>query len=560
MGYKFLYFIAVTTLFLSSCRSYGPESTFKEQSEKRPLPKSLDSVEQPILQLDTLLEIKDFNKNISDADIRKWIHFLSQEKMSGRRAGSEYEKLMQTNIEQAFKDWGITPAFGDTYRHEFSFVDKIEIGKSNSLTFQFKKNGKSFPRASRLIISQDYEPYVFSKNAVVELSNITFVGYGISAPAMGTRVRYNSYENVDIKNKWVVLFDGAPEQIASDFREQLLPYARIEHKALIAAKRGAKGILLIGISPKVDLIKHSKDLQGIALPLPVVVVGRNVAESIFKAEDLNIFEIEKKIKSGEEIISFDFSDVQAQAQVELIPRVKKAHNIVGKINGNNPKASALIVGAHGDHLGLDTQGQAFLGADDNASGVAAVMELAQDFAYLKKSQPKIFQKDIYFAIWSAEELGNLGSAEFVREADINFSASLNFDMIGRYRGNLYVQGLASADNWKPLVRESEIMSGLHFELIDDPYAPTDSVSFYEAQIPSLNFYSGAHSDYHAISDTADKINFEGIRRTAMAAKFILLQLSAQKKDFLKYQDYLLFFKQQLREEKKKLEPSLMDSF
>lgn len=144
------------------------------------------------------------------------------------------------------------------------------------------------------MISKDYEPYVFSKNSNVALSNITFAGYGISAPSMGNRPRYNSYETIDVKNKWVLLLDGVPEKMNSDLREQLLPYARIEHKALMASKRGALGLLLIGVTDQVDLIRHSKNLQGVALPLPVVVLSKKLAENIFAEEGLSFSALEKK--------------------------------------------------------------------------------------------------------------------------------------------------------------------------------------------------------------------------------------------------------------------------
>jgi len=208
----------------------------------------------------------------------------------------------------------------------------------------------------------------------------------------------------------------------------------------------------------------------------------------------------------------------------------------------NPQLSTpaeyILIGAHYDHLGRGTgtnsmarsgeEGQVHHGADDNASGVAVVMELAAALAEEREQHPEKFKRGVIFALWSGEEMGIIGSAAFAEKPPVpieQIAAYVNFDMVGRLRENkLTLQGVGSSKLWRRLIEKRNVAAGFNLVLQDDPYLPTDTTSFYPKRIPVLNFFTGAHEDYHRPTDTADKINYEGTERIAKFAQQLVLDL------------------------------------
>jgi hypothetical protein len=196
----------------------------------------------------------------------------------------------------------------------------------------------------------------------------------------------------------------------------------------------------------------------------------------------------------------------------------------------------IVVGAHYDHLGLGgggssmaragEEGQVHPGADDNGSGTAAVMELAAAIA--PQAADKL-RRGIIFACWSGEEIGLLGSAAFCEKPPVpieKIAAYVNFDMIGRLRDNkLTLQGVGSSKVWRKLIEKCNVAAGFNLALQDDPYLPTDTTSFYPKKVPVLNFFTGAHEDYHRPTDTADKIDYVGTERITKFAQQIILDLA-----------------------------------
>jgi len=208
-----------------------------------------------------------------------------------------------------------------------------------------------------------------------------------------------------------------------------------------------------------------------------------------------------------------------------------------------------LIGAHGDHLGhgefgnslakKDELGKAHLGADDNASGVAGVMEAAHYYANLKKTAPGKLKKDIYFAIWSGEELGTLGSMHFTKGLKQNHSieAYLNMDMIGRFKDRLFVQGVGSAVEWTGLAEQIAVETSVPMIIQEDPYLPTDSMAFYMAKIPTINLFTGSHVDYHSPRDTAESINYEGLLKTLQVLKGFVDNFENTNSVAVKYQKW-----------------------
>ena len=211
------------------------------------------------------------------------------------------------------------------------------------------------------------------------------------------------------------------------------------------------------------------------------------------------------------------------------------HNVLGLLDTGAPKdAPWVVIGAHYDHLGhgedggsrarADEAGKTHYGADDNASGVAALLEIAEWLVDLKAAGKLDAKRNILFASWSGEELGLLGSTHFVRSqektggaaGDLSgrIAAYLNMDMVGRVRDSLYLQGAGSSGVWPGEIEKRNVPIGLPVKLAQDAYLPTDATSFYARKVPVLSAFSGVHDDYSTPRDTAEKLNYDGLRKVA----------------------------------------------
>jgi Zn-dependent M28 family amino/carboxypeptidase len=192
----------------------------------------------------------------------------------------------------------------------------------------------------------------------------------------------------------------------------------------------------------------------------------------------------------------------------------------------------VALGAHYDHLGhgnsgnslahADEAGQIHFGADDNASGTAAVLSIAAGLA----SRPR--HRNVLVALWSGEELGLLGSTAFAAKPPVavdQLAAYVNFDMVGRMQDNkLTIQGLGTSPAWGRLIEQTNVLAGFDLQLQDDPYQPTDVMTFASAGVPSITLFTGVHADYHRPTDTADKINYEDLDRVVEFATAIIRRL------------------------------------
>jgi hypothetical protein len=235
---------------------------------------------------------------------------------------------------------------------------------------------------------------------------------------------------------------------------------------------------------------------------------------------------------------FDRKVHRASLVVRLTRRSETAVNVVAVLRAGaaDRLPGAVIVGAHYDHLGLGGPGslapdshQPHLGADDNASGTAALLEVGR----LLAGERARLRRDVYLVAFSGEEEGVLGSTAFTRHPPDGLRlgdvvAMLNMDMVGRLRNNqLSVLGGETADEWRQLVPAACGRELLGCSLGGDGYGPSDHSPFYAAGVPVLHFFTGAHEDYHKPSDTADKINAIGGARIAMLVADLAREAAAQ---------------------------------
>ncbi len=464
-----------------------------------------------------------------DADeIRQHVTALTG--FGGRLTGTKSESQAADYLARHFAETGLKPWNAKGYRHNFSFTAGTHLGPDNQLLV----NGKA------LQVNRDFRPLVFSGQGAFPAAGVVFAGYGITEPQQAGQQpgdSYDSYTHLDVKDKWVLAYRFMPEDLTPEQRVRLAPFSSDRHKALTARQHGAKGLILVAgpnTVVKSELVPLKYDASTAQGSLPVISVSRDVVKGWFKRAGKDQKSIQKRLDKGDFVMGFDFPDTQVAAHIDLKQEKKTGHNVIGYLPGSQPQLPAVVIGAHYDHLGhgesstslarANEQGQVHPGADDNASGVAAMLEAAEYLAGLQKKGKFQPLRDVIFIGWSGEELGLLGSDQFVKrfgKQDLSdrFGAYLNMDMVGRLRDAAIMQGVGSASEWPAIIEQRNAPVGLNITLQQDAYLPTDAMSFYLHNVPVLSAFTGSHPEYHSPRDTADLLNYPG---TAKIAKLVAL--------------------------------------
>ena len=468
------------------------------------------------------------NPEITSQEIKDHITYLASDEMKGRFTGSK-ECLEAANyIEEQFKSSGLTPLFSGGYKQTFPFISGVEFDGDNSVEFTIKDEINS------LDLSKDFIPAPFSDNISSE-SELVFAGYGLSVPSLN----YDDYDGIDVKDKIVLALRFNPEY--DNPHSEFDNYSSFRQKTTVAREKGAKAIIFVnGALPKVDedkLLDFKYDGAGSASGIGAIQIKRNFADQLFKSQGLNLEEYQKKISESKKPGSFLFKDVKVKIKTGVKEVIKDSWNVAGYLEGNDPelKNEYVVVGAHFDHLGMGETGslyrgdtpQVHNGADDNASGTAGVLEIAEKFA----SEKNKLKRSIIFITFSGEELGLLGSEYFVNHTPVpvtQMSTMVNMDMIGRLneKNELIVYGVGTSAGWKDLLNSS---NSYNFSLAfhDDGYGPSDQSSFYGKNIPVLFFFTGTHPDYHRPTDDVDKINFSGEEKVVKYVYDVTLQIDSE---------------------------------
>lgn len=373
--------------------------------------------------------------------------------------------------------------------------------------------------------------------------SVRFAGYGITAPEAG----WDDLHGVDVKGRVVLVLRGIPDgKIPSSSSRS---YSDLRYKAWNLREHGAKAVLFV--DPKNDAVpKLTLDGPEGGAGLPVAFVSRSLVARLLPADKVSMTQdphvAQPKVEgplshllwaaqlgqASTVTASFDCS-----GEVKLTRETRQERNVVGLLAANRPvvgEVPAFVVGAHYDHLGFGGRSSmapgvkaVHPGADDNGSGTVALMATADALAKKERAF------DVYFAAFTGEELGLVGSSKFVANLPAGLKkerlrAMFNFDMVGRLGGasdatvsTVNVQGSDSAREWKDLVLPLCQQAGLACRLGGDGYGPSDMTPFYAAGVPVLFFFTGAHVDYHRPSDTADKINALGIVQISRLASEVV---------------------------------------
>jgi Tol biopolymer transport system component len=488
------------------------------------------------------LKLADLQPDIKSEDIKKIVSYLASEELGGRGTASPEEKKYTEAIATIFSQLDLKPLdSSSSFFQNFDFASGVELGQQSALTLQA---GKQSVEAQ---LSQDFIPLAFSKTGEFKDLEVSFAGYGIVAPATEKQTAYDSFKGLDVRNKWVLAFRDIPESISNEKRIHLNTYSRLHHKALVASQRGAKGLLVVtgpNNPTQQKLMKFRFDGTFAEAGIPVISISDELADKLLVSSGRSLKKWQDVLDKGE-IQNTSLKDVKISARVALTTVRSQARNVIAVLKAPGKSRSAIVIGAHGDHLGRGEMGsslaraeeksQIHVGADDNASGVAGVIELAHYFSDLQKKGKLHLQHDLIFAVWSGEEIGLIGSSYFVRQQKSPLLANLNMDMIGRLNGSLLIQGVGSAVQWKAMIEKLAPKTELSLATQEDPYLPTDSMAFYLKEIPAINFFTGAHSDYHTPRDKADLINSQAMVPIITLVKDLSLNIAEKEKPAVTYQ-------------------------
>ncbi len=431
---------------------------------------------------------------------------LASDEFSGRGTGTGGDSLAALFVRDEFIKAGLEPFSGNGFQ-PFTVSVAVESGANNA----FSIDGKAY------LAGTDFVPLALASNSALN-APVVFCGYGFMSSA--DSMLWNDFGDIDISGKWVMMLRGYPESNPAAAGFSSLGTDRL--KVMNARENGAAGVLLVSgekWDPADNLDKPSRGESRTGIP--VLQIKRAIADSILRSSGATLNELEEKASAMTAAGSFT-TGATVDAAAEVIAKEASTANVVMKLAGTGQDDEYVIVGAHYDHLGMGGAGSSsrtpdtiavHYGADDNASGVALMIELAERLAADKAGHTR----DIIFVAFSGEEMGLLGSKYFVD--NMAFEANtvnlmVNLDMVGRLReGNgLQVGGVGTAAGLRDTVTSFNDTTLLSLSFTTEGYGPSDHSSFYLKDIPVLVFTTGAHLDYHTPFDTPDKINYEGMAR------------------------------------------------
>jgi hypothetical protein len=443
---------------------------------------------------------------ISQSELRDHIKYLSSDSLKGRLTGSSGDSLAAEYIRKELSSNGFVPVSNDGLQR-FRVTKRVVAGKNNSL----KIDGAEYASG------KDFTPLAFSSEDTLT-APVVFAGYGFSIKS--DTLNWDDYGKIDVKGKWVLLLraDPEPEKNNSVF----LKFSADRDKSMTAKDLGAKGILFVAgkISDPQDTFE-SLSTEGFSVGMPVFRIKRELANTLLAKSGKNIDSLEKQLNRTKKPITF-LTGSTVYGKPEIVRETAATRNVIMELPGEDPmlKNEYIVLGAHFDHLGMGGPGSSSRavdtvavhhGADDNASGVAMMLELAERFAMTKGSH----KRSIVCVAFTGEEEGLLGSKHFVDDPGIDLkkvNAMINLDMLGRLNENniLQVSGVGTAKGLKDLVLSLSDTTTVKLALSDEGYGPSDHSSFYGKDIPVLFYFTGAHLDYHTPADTWDKINYDGM--------------------------------------------------
>ncbi|GAB5443230.1 MAG: hypothetical protein Fues2KO_35790 [Fuerstiella sp.] len=457
------------------------------------------------------------------------IRYLASKELEGRGVETKGIHLAADHMIEAFEAAGLKPGMPDgTWKQPFEItLGKTQIDDRTALKFTDADGNE------RNIAVGTFQPIQRGTSGSAE-GEMVFVGYGITSEDD----QYDEYADVDVSGKILLMIRREPRQgqDGDAFEgKETSSHSYIDRKLSLAKQNGAAGIVFVNdpytaTTPSKDELVTSSMFGAEDSGLPFVHVRLSIIDSLLEAHPLTA-DVDgesvqlKSVREAAELIDKTLKPISQRvegwtAEVSTVFDSKsvEAHNVIGVLEGSGELAEeTIIIGGHYDHLGYggygskdkSRTGEIHFGADDNATGTAAVMEMARRLGADKNNHRRLV-----FIGFSGEERGLLGSRHYVSEPVFPLDktvAMLNFDMIGTLRNNrIDVNGVGTAKEFGPIVEAADEASSLDIRVIEHPYAGSDHLPFFQKNIPVMFSFTGVTPRYHTPDDTFEVINVEGV--------------------------------------------------
>jgi Peptidase family M28/PDZ domain len=408
--------------------------------------------------------------------IKNSIIYLASDRLEGRSTGSQGELMSAEYIAGEFVKLGLEPKGEEGYFQIFSVTTLRIADASTELTINNQPTS----------LFTDFYPLSYSSNKTDVSTGIVRVGFGISDE------NRNDYKGVDVKGKIALINISSPDGIHP--HSKWLAWHGINVRVDEAIKQGASGVFFYRSNEKDAMAESELSLKMKPSEVPVIFLTNVINDTM----DLAF----------------------AHIKVNILTDSDKGHNVIGF--KNNGASKTVVIGAHHDHLGRGEMGGSLAektyevhnGADDNASGIAALIELARQ---LKKRKSWNSSNNYLFIAFSGEEIGLVGSKYFVKNPTIDLKTvnyMINMDMVGMLNPEtkaLIINGVGTGSYWKESISRMESLKrGIGtVKTTTGGIGPSDHTSFYLSQIPAIHFFTGTHPHYHKPSDDVENLNLEG---------------------------------------------------
>lgn len=471
-----------------------------------------------------------FGKTITATEMRSKMEKVAGDEFEGRETGEEGQKKCAAYLADHFKNLGLPPVVNGGYLQEFPMYEIRNAG------YTLRINGKEYA------FLQDFFAFQGIPDQTYSADKLVFVGYGINDPVAGI----NEYNGLDVKGKIVVFLEDEPvDKIGHSYVTGTTRISEwssdLKLKTEAAQQAGAIAALSIQkhADHDIDVYRHYiekpktyREGQENKPAFPKFFISEQVANDFFAAynKKYTTQTLKEEYRTGKRTKGFEMS-IPVEMTVRTTARKITGENVLGYIEGTDLKDELVIITAHYDHLGKTEKG-IYYGADDDGSGTVSLMEIAEAFVVAKNQGYKP-RRSILIMPVSGEEKGLLGS-EYYSENPVfpleKTVADLNIDMIGRvdkaHEGNfnyVYIIGsdYLSQDLHDINEKMNKAYSNLELDYTyndrNDPnrfYYRSDHYNFARKGIPVIFYFTGVHEDYHKMTDTMDKLNYDKMAKIA----------------------------------------------
>jgi hypothetical protein len=453
--------------------------------------------------------------------MKKDIFFLASDECQGRGVDTEGINKAAEHIASEFKKAGLKPGGKDgTYFQPF----KVSAGTGKIQGGSFVLKGP-LGQTITLEAGKDYQVLPLASSGKVT-APVVFAGYGVQAK----QANYDDFKDLDVAGKVVVVLRRVPrwDNDAVPFAGNKEAHAGLENKIGLAELHKAAAVILVNDRSEVKGGDKFANLPGIGSSgIPVVQLRRGLFDMmLISSKGTSLTDLEKDIDRDLKPRGGVLPGWTATIEADVVRTAYDCKNIIGVLEGSGPLADeTIVIGAHYDHLGFGgfgslakdkTKKEIHHGADDNGSGTTTVLELARRFAAMKERKGR----RLVFILFSGEERGLLGSKYYCNKEPLfplaKTAAMVNLDMVGRLKDDnkLRAEGVGTAKGFEELIDNLNKDFSFKLQKSKGGFGPSDHDSFCRKEIPVFFFWTGLHEDYHRPSDTADRINLDGMVKIA----------------------------------------------